>query len=249
MRQGAQLNASMRVLIPTEEERALVDPLVEHFRTDLGGKRLISTFLNSVMNYVKESQELQELIHSTRHRIKEPDHLADKLVRKIRKCRDDGIPFAVTTANLFTSINDLAGIRLLHLHTTQMAEIDRCLRAIINEQPIELLEGPRARTWDNEYRDYFQSINIETQYSETMSTSVHYILASKSSTTITCEIQVRTLMEEVWGEVDHKVNYPHPNETVACREQIRALARATSSATRLVDAIFATVADANQSGE
>jgi ppGpp synthetase/RelA/SpoT-type nucleotidyltranferase len=127
-----------------------------------------------------------------------------------------------------------------------MEAIDRCLRAIIEEQPVELVEGPRARTWDNEYRDYFQSINIETQDSETMYTSVHYILASKSSTTITCEIQVRTLMEEVWGEVDHKVNYPHPNETVACREQIRALARATSSATRLVDSIFATVADADQ---
>jgi hypothetical protein len=35
----------------------------------------------------------------------------------------------------------------------------------------------------------------------------------------------------------------HPSEEVACREQIRALARATSSATRLVDSIFATVAD------
>jgi putative GTP pyrophosphokinase len=57
-------------------------------------------------------------------------------------------------------------------------------------------------------------------------------------------------MEEVWGEVDHKLNYPHPTESVACREQIRALARSTSSATRLVDSIFATVADlAKQSKE
>jgi ppGpp synthetase/RelA/SpoT-type nucleotidyltranferase len=50
-------------------------------------------------------------------------------------------------------------------------------------------------------------------------------------------------MEEVWGEVDHAINYPHEHESLACREQIRALARSTSSATRLVDAIFATVAD------
>jgi putative GTP pyrophosphokinase len=50
-------------------------------------------------------------------------------------------------------------------------------------------------------------------------------------------------MEEVWGEVDHKFNYPHPSKSLACREQIRALARATSAATRLVDAIFATSAD------
>lgn len=54
-------------------------------------------------------------------------------------------------------------------------------------------------------------------------------------------------MEEVWGEVDHSINYPHKSDSVACREQIRALARATSSATRLVDSIFATVADIEQS--
>jgi hypothetical protein len=44
-------------------------------------------------------------------------------------------------------------------------------------------------------------------------------------------------------EVDHTINYPHKSESIPCREQIRALARQTSSATRLVDAIFATVAD------
>lgn len=60
---------------------------------------------------------------------------------------------------------------------------------------------------------------------------------------MTCELQVRTLAEEIWGEVDHRVNYPHPAESVACRQQIRALARSTSAAGRLVDAIFATVAD------
>jgi putative GTP pyrophosphokinase len=76
-----------------------------------------------------------------------------------------------------------------------------------------------------------------------MYTSVHYVVASNSRTTVTCEIQVRTLMEEVWGEVDHSINYPHKTESVPCREQIRALARSTSSATRLVDAIFATVED------
>ena len=54
-------------------------------------------------------------------------------------------------------------------------------------------------------------------------------------------------MEEVWGEVDHAINYPHKTSGVPCREQIRALARQTSSATRLVDAIFATVDDIEKS--
>jgi putative GTP pyrophosphokinase len=140
-------------------------------------------------------------------------------------------------------VNRRSGVRILHLHTTQMQDINKCIQAIIAEQAVKLIEGPAARTWDDEYRSYFKKISIETQSSENMYTSVHYVVASNSRTTVTCEIQVRTLMEEAWGEVDHYINYPHKTESLSCREQIRALARSTSSATRLVDAIFATVED------
>lgn len=232
-------------LVPTEEELAIIDPLVEHFKKDLAEKRLVSTFWNSLLGYIDESVELKKCIHSLRFRLKDPDHLADKLFRKLRKSITDKTPFSITKENLFTNITDLGGIRILHLHTNQFAEIDRSLKAIIQEQPVELAEGPVARTWDDEYRARFNALGIQTQGSERMYTSVHYVVASKSATTVTCEIQVRTLMEEVWGEVDHSINYPHPIDSVACTEQIRALARVTSSATRLVDAIFATVDDLN----
>lgn len=175
--------------------------------------------------------------------MKDADHLRDKLERKMREAKGKGAPFDITKDTLLVRINDLAGVRILHLHTTQMGQIDKCIKAIIAEQPIELIEGPSARTWDDEYRSYFKGIGIDTQDSEDLYTSVHYVVASKSRTTVTCEIQVRTLMEEVWGEVDHSINYPHKTSSVPCREQIRALARQTSSATRLVDAIFATVDD------
>jgi hypothetical protein len=38
--------------------------------------------------------------------------------------------------------------------------------------------------------------------------------------------------------VDHKINYPHKSESLSCREQIKVLARVTSSCSRLVDSIF-----------
>lgn len=224
----------------TLSETRNIRQLVEHFVAHRG---LVSNFMNSLLIYINESASLSQYVHSIRSRVKDPIHLEEKLRRKLRKHKEGAPAFDITVDNLLTKVTDLAGIRILHLHTTQMAQINRCLRAIIEEQPIELVEGPFARTWDDEYRSFFKSIGIETQQSETMYTSVHYIVASKSRTTTTCEIQVRTLMEEVWGEVDHKINYPLPNDHVACKEQIRALARSTSSATRLVDAIFATVAD------
>jgi putative GTP pyrophosphokinase len=73
---------------------------------------------------------------------------------------------------------------------------------------------------------------------------VHYVL--KPNRKATSELQVRTLLEEVWGEVDHELNYPHESTILACREQLAALARATWSCNRLIDAIYRTKADADQ---
>lgn len=231
------------ILVPTPQESEQLNQLVEHYQRDLDGRRLIPTFWTSLQGYIEESTDLKKCIHSVRSRLKDPTHLADKLLRKLREAAAAGHAFDINTDNLFVKINDLAGIRILHLHTRQVADIDKYLKQIIEEQAIELIEGPSARTWDDEYRSLFKEIGIETKSSENMYTSVHYVVASKSKTTVTCEIQVRTLMEEVWGEVDHSIDYPHKTDSVACREQIRALARSTSSATRLVDSIFATFAD------
>jgi GTP pyrophosphokinase len=86
-------------------------------------------------------------------------------------------------------------------------------------------------------------MGFKTKRSENLYTSVHYVVSDQMpGLKMTCELQVRTLTEETWGEVDHTLNYPHKTESVACLQQIRALARSTSAAGRLVDAIFATVA-------
>jgi len=231
------------MLKPNRQERRIIEPLVRCF---IEKTPLITRFHKTLLGTLIESPELSALVHSFRARIKDPDHLADKLLRKLHECKNNRQKFKITEKNLLTYVTDLAGIRILHLHTTQVEQIDRLLKKILNEYEYEILEGPDARTWDDEYREYFTGIGFGTKSSATLYTSVHYVIGSSSQMKMTCEIQVRTLMEEVWGEVDHTVNYPHKNESVACREQIRALARATSTSTRLVDAIFATVKDLDE---
>jgi len=76
-----------------------------------------------------------------------------------------------------------------------------------------------------------------------MYTSVHYVIDSNSRTRYTAEIQVRTLAEELWGEVTHVIDYPTACPNLACKEQIRVLARVASSCTRLVDSIFKSYED------
>ncbi len=203
----------------------------------------VTLFRDQLLAALTSSEALADHIHSIRTRIKARDHLRQKLIRKIDECEVLGTDFTITPENLLTEINDLAGVRILHLYTRQIRDIDVILRDIFGEQKYELREGPFARTWDDESREFFEACDIETQVSPTMYTSVHYVIGSASRTTVTCEIQVRTLMEEVWGEVDHAINYPEVSPVLACREQLKVLARATSTATRLVDSIFLTHED------
>jgi ppGpp synthetase/RelA/SpoT-type nucleotidyltranferase len=222
---------------PTKAALRRLDTLVAAYESAMP---LVRQFQDQLLGALSGSTALTPYVHSFKARLKDPDHLRDKLLRQMAICRQVGRPFDITIANLLVRINDLAGIRILHLYTRQILDIDRQLREILDEQRYALLEKPFARTWDDESRAFFASCGIDTQDSPSLYTSVHYVVSSASKTTITCEVQVRTLMEEVWGEVDHQINYPHPAESLACREQIKVLARVTSSATRLVDSIFLT---------
>ncbi|WP_082939760.1 RelA/SpoT domain-containing protein [Mycobacterium sp. 852014-50255_SCH5639931] len=219
--------------ITNKAKEARIERILAEYDSKFG---TIELFRTQLLAALENSSELAPLVHSFKSRPKDREHLRDKLRRKMDK---DGPNFDVDPENLLVKINDLAGVRILHLHTRQIAAIDPVLKTIFEEQKYDLLEGPFARTWDDESREFFETCGIEAQKSPTMYTSVHYVVGSASRTTVTCEVQVRTLMEEVWGEVDHTLNYPVPTSVRACQEELKVLARVTSSATRLVDAIFA----------
>lgn len=194
-------------------------------------------FADAVHRLLDKHPLLKPYLHSVKSRTKDPDHLRKKLVRKAQDAVDDDRDFDITKENLFDRITDLSGVRLLHLHSDQFSHIHDALMQIFKEQ-IYVLNESVANTWDHEFGRFFEQLGIETKVREDMYTSVHYIILANTKSQTPCEIQVRTLFEEVWGEVSHKVDYPTRSESVACREQIKVLARITSSGTRLVDSIF-----------
>lgn len=104
-----------------------------------------------------------------------------------------------------------------------------------------LHEKPKAYTWDQESSEFFKRLDLEVILKPSSYTSVHYVIRPKPFSRICCEIQVRTLFEEVWGEVDHVLNYPNETSIVACREQLRVLAKIAGAGTRLVDSIFRSI--------
>src|SRR5262249_23259389 len=138
--------------------------------------KTIETFRDQLWVALSSSDELAAHVHSMKTRLKGRDELEGKLRRKAEECEAAGTPFHVTPNNLLERVNDLAGVRLLHLYTRQIREIDAALREIFAEQKYELIEGPFARTWDDESRVFFQECGIETQESPTLYTSVHYVI-------------------------------------------------------------------------
>lgn len=224
----------------SKKEKLLIPKLVQYYMDNKGD---LEAFLEGFAGQVLSSRLLKEHMHSVKWRMKDPDHLRDKLQRKMLEARKEGRTYNVTEKNLFWKITDLAGLRILHLYTQQADNINRALKKIFDEELFSVVQGPTARTWDDESREFFKSVEIKTKKSPSLYTSVHYVIKPRKKTRYTCEIQVRTLMEEVWGEVNHSLNYPHETKSLACREQIAALARTTSASTRLVDAIFRSHAD------
>ena len=224
---------------PRRNDEKHIRDAVEHF---VRNRHLFEEFAKGLLIHLEGNPVLARYIHFIKYRVKDPEHLRRKLIARAVEARAKGRTFDVTERNLFRKITDLAGVRILHLHTDQVREINQVILAILTEHQYRLLEGPVAICWDLEYETLYKGFGITAQARDSMYTSVHYILEANTQTKITAELQVRTLMEEVWGEVSHRVDYPTPGNR-SCRDQLKVLARLTSGSTRLVDSIFKSHAD------
>lgn len=155
-----------------------------------------------ISNYVFEVLAELPVVHSIRKRIKDPEHLIEKIIRK----SIDNPNLGISCENYHEIITDLIGVRALHLYKEDWIHIHN---RIINTW--ETVEKPTAniRKGDSEEVYIENGCNIrEHKYGYR---SVHYLIkfpCTKDSNKIV-EIQVRTLFEEAWSEIDHTIRYPY----------------------------------------
>lgn len=200
-------------------------------------KHEFSIFMNGVSQWFSSHPKLCKpnfpIVHSVKARLKDREHLGEKISRKW----DEADP--INPENIFKKITDLAGVRVLHLYQDQFPSIHNEILSKANDlKDWYLPEQPKAYTWDPESKQFFEGLGVVVQIKESFYTSVHYLIRPRADSPICCEIQVRTLFEEIWGEVDHSLNYPQPSSNLACREQLRVLAKLVGAGSRLVDSIF-----------
>jgi ppGpp synthetase/RelA/SpoT-type nucleotidyltranferase len=214
----------------------MTDPkdIVKHV---LDNQYVHKIFLNNVESVFREEPGLKTqppAIHSLKTRVKEPSHIEEKIVRKQQSGRE------ITCENVFSEITDIVGIRVIHLHLAQFPLIHQCIRKQVDSGDWVLFEDPRAYTWDPESRVFFEKLGLSVLVKESFYTSIHYVVKPRKDHIAACEIQVRTLFEEIWGEIDHAINYPARTTNISCRDQIRVLARLVGAGSRLADSIFRT---------
>jgi ppGpp synthetase/RelA/SpoT-type nucleotidyltranferase len=201
-------------------------------------KHYFERFMNGVVDIFKLEPKLNEygnpIVYTIKSRLKDPDHLRDKISRKW----DDENP--LTPDNIFDRITDLAGVRVLHLYQDQFKILHEHIQKQVNSGDWFLKENPVAYSWDPESTNYFKDLGLDPKIKDSYYTSIHYVIMPRANSNICCEIQVRTLFEEIWGEIDHTINYPHPTESISCKEQLRVLSKLVSTGTRLADSIFRT---------
>ncbi|SFY12137.1 RelA/SpoT domain-containing protein [Pseudomonas sp. NFACC36] len=144
-------------------------------------------------------------VHSVRWRIKDVNHLLKKIVRKKLSDPVKEKWATISVENYLDVVTDLVGVRALHLFKDECVGIDSsicdvwetCESVIVyirkGDDPIATIleRGGRAEVHDAGYR------------------SIHYIIKSQPEKKILkAEIQVRTIFQEAWSEIDHKVKYP-----------------------------------------
>ncbi|MDZ5711357.1 hypothetical protein [Jeotgalibacillus haloalkalitolerans] len=175
-------------------------------------------------------------VHSVKTRIKNPKNLIHKVIRKtIREKRRDE-HYVIHKDNYKSEITDLIGIRVLHLYKDQAIHIDSFIRERWN-----LKERCKIYYRSGDYSDSGvpdDDHSFEYKVHEAGYRSWHYLIESNVRGAMhTAEIQVRTIFEEGWSEVDHQLRYPNNINNSLLTEQLLVLNRIAGSADELTNTI------------
>ena len=217
-----------------KERMNLSDEVIEASR--FSTEDLQTIYRDYVENRLKELEKLKNSfisqyivpasglpLHSYNGRVKDPYHLVEKIIRK--RSTNDAKYNNMQVSDYYKYITDLIGCRILLVYkkdwecvhdyltelfpndTSQYIDSDHIAASYDKGQALVsrpyMAEAPVAhiRLGDPEiYKNKLKVLN--NHYYR----SLHYVLRYGA---YYIEIQVRTLFDEAWGEVDHDVLYPY----------------------------------------
>lgn len=143
----------------------------------------VSTKLNILNEELHFIQNYNPIEHM-KTRIKSPESIRDKLVRK---------GYEVTIENAETHIKDIAGVRVICSFST---DVYRICEMISNQHDVTVLE----------VKDYIASPKPNGYQSLHLIVLIPVFLTDRS-VNVPVEIQIRTIAMDFWASLEHKIYY------------------------------------------
>ena len=170
-----------------------------------GNQEYKGEYFNIMQDYIAKIASFKN-VHSYRFRIKKTGSLLAKLIRK--SCKYDE---TYSTENYHQKITDLLGLRILYIFKEDYWPVHQ---QIMNEYGNQLAQDISIKLKAGDDRDTYgdlirHSSNVRIDENETYR-SIHYTLYAKKDNIDLLprvEIQTRTIFEEGWSEINHKLVY------------------------------------------
>lgn len=166
-----------------------------------------------------------DAVHSVSGRVKSPAHFVRKIVRKL----GGNTSRKITYSNYKSLITDRVGIRALHLYKHDWLDVHKFIMGQWKQR-----EKPTAyyREGDDvQILAIFENEGCNVEANSRSYRSVHYLIETMPyNEVIPVEIQVRTLFEEAWCEIDHRINYPKRASSAPVRTCLQLFNRIAGSA-------------------
>lgn len=175
----------------------------------------------------------QPKVHSVKTRVKDSSHLIEKIIRKTPERRMKyGDDFKFTVDNYKNEITDLLGIRVIHIFKEDWEEIHEFITSMwdVMEIVANIREGDNTKE--------FEAKGIEVCSRLSGYRSVHYLVESyPTNKKLIAEVQVRTIFEEGYGEIDHQLRYSHDDIPDVLAQNLMLLNRIAGSSDEMASLI------------
>ena len=184
---------------------------------------ILISFLNEKEKYKKLAEYIVQLIqddpsspkeslHTIIYRIKDELRLIEK-INRLNKELEAGIP-SITEKNYPVRVGDLLGVRIICLRLSDVEKVEKYIKLLSEENILSFVTGPDQK------RSFILPVNpggsisddIDLRYSGY--SSIHYQIelgensdAPPGLKGLLFELQLRTILEEAWSEIDHKYRY------------------------------------------
>ncbi len=154
----------------------------------------------------------KESLHTIIYRIKDEARLIQKIDEENKQL---GVEAArITQKNFRERVGDLLGVRLICLRLSDIKRVEAYLGLLVEDKILRFIRTPDKKRSFVLPVDPGEAIpeGLDLRYSGYSSIHYQVELGENSDATdelkgLQIEVQLRTILEEAWGEIDHKYRY------------------------------------------